>query len=359
MMPLNSLPIFGSSKEHTDDELITRHVQMQKELQVKQLVEHKTLIIAFKEFSAKKGVNLSDENFTWVPTIGIVATASGLLERLIGEIPRQRDRLASLDTLTQTYPYSSYHAGYMRTEHFMIMAHPHFRRGLHGNNNFAPHFIDLFWELDVKGISKFIALDEDRVRVNVDHSRYVEADTWYGAPFDNDISKIQSGLSKLRPPVDIKSHHISFFFADAHSLDVKWSQEKNIKMFQALELKSDDFHRILDGEKIFPARYIHAEFDTNNGVFRHFDGAMQYYTESEYFQRRDSDFNYNLKNHEQIKSRSKKLFKLNGCVETRTWVELCCHFFAGNPLIFEYFAGKYPTHVEQAISRIRERPPDM
>lgn len=172
------------------------------------------------------------------------------------------------------------------------------------------------------------------------------------APSD-DIEKIPNGIVKLRPPLDLKHSHVDTFFADVHCLDIKWSQEKNIKTFQALELKSENVFLVIEGEKFFPARYIHAEFDLDVGSFRHFDGAVQYYSESEYLQRRESDFNYNAKSQAQIKSRSKKLFKLNGRIETKVWVELCCHFLTGNPLTFEYYNGSYPSHVQEALSRIR------
>jgi len=88
--------------------------------------------------------------------------------------------------------------------------------------------------------------------------------------------------------------------------------------------------------------------------FRHFDGAIQLFTQEEYFQRRDSDFNFALKNPAHIKPRSNKVFKINGPLRTEDWVEFCCHFFAANPLTFEYFNGEYPRHVTEILERIRK-----
>ncbi len=163
--------------------------------------------------------------------------------------------------------------------------------------------------------------------------------------------------SKLRPPLDIDPRYISTFFADSYCLDVKWSQDGPIKTFQALELKNESVRMDVNGATLYPARYVHAEFDISTGVFRHFDGAIQYYSQSEYLIRRDSDFNYNGKNLTQIKSRSRKLFKLNGKVPVSTWVEFCCHFFTGNPLAFEYFSGAYPEYISDALQKIRSLPP--
>lgn len=141
-----------------------------------------------------------------------------------------------------------------------------------------------------------------------------------------------------------------------YCLDIKWAQEGSIKTFQSLELKSENVKIEVDGVTVFPARYIHAEFDINAGTFRHFDGAMQYLSEIEYFARRDSDFNYNAKNHTQIKSQSRKLFKLNGPMQVKTWVDLVCHFLAGDPLAYEYFSGAYPRHLNEVLERIRVLP---
>jgi hypothetical protein len=83
--------------------------------------------------------------------------------------------------------------------------------------------------------------------------------------------------------------------------------------------------------------------DTNK--FRHFDGAVHYYTEDEYLNRRDSDFNFNTKSLLCIKPYSEKLFKFNGNISVDMWVEFCSHFYAANPLVIEYFSGSYPEYV--------------
>lgn len=60
-----------------------------------------------------------------------------------------------------------------------------------------------------------------------------------------------------------------------------------------------------------------------------------------------------MKNPAHIKARSRKVFKINGSLATEDWVEFCCHFFAGNPLVYEYFDGNYPRYVDEALERIR------
>jgi hypothetical protein len=321
------------------------------EQEKQQLHLHREEIEAFMLLARKKGISLSDDSFGYVQTIGIVASAPKLVERLLAPMPRERDELLPFEWLTQN-ARECRQPGYVRHEHFTLMAHPHFRRALHGMNGFAPRFVDVFWGHGGPGVQKFVAIDEDRVKLNTG-GYIVELDTWFGAPFNEDVSKIPNGITKLKPPSELSGSHVSMFFADSHCFDVKWSGDGSVRTFQALEIKSEKSRVELGGEMFYPARYAHAEFDVARGSFRHFDGAMQYFTESEYLGRRDSDFNYNAKNREQIKSRSKKLFKLNGTVNTADWVDLCCHFFAQNPLAYEYFGGRYPNHVTEVLERIR------
>lgn len=343
----------------TDDisveQLLASHQDQLAQERAEMLEENAPIINTFIDYCAAKGVELKRADFDYVQTTGIVAKSPGLLFRLIDGVPVERDSLLPFKTLVERFSLEGCQEGYLNCGNFLAMAHPYFRRGFGEINNFAPRFIEKFWEFPTDSVNSYIALDEDRVRINVDGLCYFEADTWYGAQFSEDVTSIPSGVIKLRPPLDLNASLISFFFANAYALDIKWTQEGNIKTFQALELKSEDIKfRTEDGD-IYPARYIHAEYDLTLGAFRHFDGAVQHFKEEDYFGRRDSDFNYNAKNAKQIKASSKKLFKFNGRIETSQFVDMCCHFFAANPMSFEYFEGKYPEYVTDAIVKIRAR----
>lgn len=137
-----------------------------------------------------------------------------------------------------------------------------------------------------------------------------------------------------------------------YSLDIKWSSKDGIKVFQAEEFKVEKSRIIKNGKEYHPVKYLHAEFDIEAGSFRHFDGAIHFYTEDEYYQRRDQDFNYNFKNHLQLKTLSQKLFKINGQIEITDWVTLVSHYLTGNPLVFEYFEGKLPDRILQIIDKL-------
>ncbi|MEW7859039.1 hypothetical protein AB2M95_24265 [Pseudomonas chlororaphis] len=335
------------------DEMMARYIaEMEKESR-ERLAEASDMITKFTALAASKGVVLGAESFEYIQTIGIVAKAQGIARTLLGPISVERDGLLPFNEIAKRFPPSRHYEGYFACPDFILMAHRCYRRRMHPVNNWAPRFIGLFWQFDSPGIEKYIALDEDRVRIDVGGQGYFEADTWYGAPFDEDIRNIKNGIAKLRPPLDLESRHISSFFADAYCLDIKWSELNGIKSFQALEMKTEDIRVEVGGHHYFPARYLHAEFDLAANCFRHFDGAIQLFTEEEYFQRRDSDFNMTMKNPAHIKARSSKLFKINGPLKAKDWVNFCCHFYTANPLTFEYFSGEYPKHTIEILERIR------
>ncbi|HWL28531.1 MAG TPA: hypothetical protein VNQ97_06440, partial [Burkholderiaceae bacterium] len=265
--------------DQENEEMMARYFADMEKQSRERLAEAVDLIAKFTALAASKGVILSAESFEYIQTIGIVAKAQGIARALLGPIRTERDGLLPFKEIASRFPPSLHSEGCFAGPDCILMAHPCYRRGMHPLNNWAPRFIDLFWRFDGPGIEKYIALDEDRVRIDVDGLGYFEADTWYGAPFDEDIRDIKPGIAKLRPPLDLESRHVSIFFANAYCLDIKWSESDGIKSFQALEMKTENIRIEVGGQYYFPTRYLHAEFDVAANCFRHFDGAIQLFTE--------------------------------------------------------------------------------
>lgn len=338
------------------DEMVMQHQKRMREMEAEELLNASVQVEAFKEFAEARGVRLTDSSFHYSPPLGVTASAPGLLRALVDIKANSRDGLFAWADLTKVLQPGKFDAGCFVGTNFVAMADPCFRRQMYPGNNWAPRFIDLFWALADAGLEKSIALDEDRVRIDVDGSRYAEADTWYGPPFNKEISQIAPGNVKLRPPAELSNTRLQMFFSSAYCVDIKWSEAGGIKTFQALELKTEDVQIALSGGQYHPARYLHAEFDTQSRTFRHFDGAVQYLTEAEYQERKDSDFSLVYKTKQHIKPKSRKVFKLNGSIEVDDWVELSSHFFAANPLMFEYFNGAYPDHILNILEKLRALP---
>lgn len=304
-----------------------------------------------------KSINvvLDFESFSFIPTIGVVCEYPNILSKLVPALTQDKEGLYSWEDLSKYFKINNFNSGYFYDQNFVAMASSVFRRGMHVINNWAPRFIDEFWRLNMEGIEAYLSIDLNRVRVNVDKSRYMEFDTWFGAPFNEDITQIADGVSHLRPPSDLDESYLYSLFNDAYALDVCWSTKGSIKSFQALEFKGPKSVIQKSGETFHPVRYIHAEYDLKKTEFRHFDGATQYHTPDEYFARRDSNFRHNVKEDKKIKPESIKSFKLNGSVSVELWAELSSHFFASNPLIHEYFSGSYSPRLVDKLKKIRAR----
>lgn len=333
-------------------ELKERYIKAQKEEREKQLEDHSKTITDFIKLCSEIGLKLTNENFSYIQTIGIVAKYPNLLFHLKPELKKVDEELIECKSLEKHFEKKIFNSGMLYSDKFIAMAHPYFRRSLSEFANFAPRFIDLFWQFKDDKVKTYIALDANRVRINVDDSAYLELDTWYGASFKDKIENIPNGVVKIRPPAQLDETDISFFFNDAYSFDIKWTENSGIKTFQAEEFKTDKITITIDGIEYYPVRYIHAEFDIKNKQFRHFDGAIHFYEKDEYFQRRDSDLNFNEKIGTHLKAKTFKLFKMNDNVSIDTWITYTSHFCTGNPLVFEYFEGKYPDHIQDILNKI-------
>jgi hypothetical protein len=332
------------------------YLQSLRNTENEELLKNSSIIEKFILFCAKNGIILAAKNFSYIPTIGIVASYPNLLSFLNPNIELDKELLVSCDLLNANLEKRRLANGYYFAANYMVMAHPYFRRGFNEFNNWAPSFIDWFWMLKNIKSNLYIALDFNRVRINVDNSVCCERDAWFGAGFDKKINQIPDGITNYISPLDLNSFRIKFFFNDAYSLIISWKTKNGIKTFQAEEYKTEEVKFKFEGQDhfIYPVRYIHAEFDLQKDCFRHFDGAVHLYNEVDYYQMRDSDFNNNSKQKKQIKADSQKLFKMNGNIDKETWVKFTSHFFTGNPLIIEYFEGKYPKHITEMLQKVRE-----
>lgn len=335
-------------------------LEYKKEEARKELADNADIIEAFRQHFGKKGILLTSESFSYIPRIGIVATYPNIIGYLNEELSQDKDGLHDFAQLTTRYNQSAF-PGYIsgEGEKFMLMAHPHFRRAYDDEACYAPSFVDLFWKMRLPTIKSLIALDPNRVRINMDMRMYMEFDKWMGAYFKRDIASIPDDIVQLRPPQDIDDSTVFMLFANTHMLDIKWatawSDKDNqvVKSFYAEEFKTIDESISIDGLDYFPAKYIHAEFLLSSGHFKHFDGAIHFYTYDEYTGRVEADLNYNAKRDFQIKARSKKLFRIDGVIDIDTWVNFTCHFFTGDPLIQEYFEGKMPDRIQEILTALK------
>jgi hypothetical protein len=332
--------------------------QINKQLEIdkkKELENNSELINQFIQFCKKKKIILTLDNFDYIETIGIVATYPDLLNKLNTLLEKNDEELICCKILKKHYTQKSMYSGFLFENNYAAMAHSFFRRNFNSTANFPSKFIELFWKTIDTNIDFYITLDPNRVRIDINGATYSEKDKWYGPKFNKNIEEIPNEVVKLRPTKNLGGLSTSFFYNEIYSLDIKWTENKGIKTFHAEEFYNENLTVIFNGIKYFPVKYIHAEYDISLKKFRHFDGAIHLYTEDEYYQRRETDLNFNEKITKHIKSKTFKIFKMNNNISTETWLEFTSHFFSGNPLIHEYFEGKIPDYITNITNQLDKK----
>lgn len=340
----------------TDDSDYNEHLKRgaEYEARIKQenLDQYEEAITMIRDHCLESGLLLDNSCFDYTTSVGVTVRYPNILSILCPELIIDKEGLTDISTLDVKYK-RRFKPGYLQSDEYIIMAHPYFRRGCWTNSGFHIEFLGAFWTLNVPNISRYIALDKDCVRIDVDGPEYSEFDRWYASPFSKQIETISDGGGKYRPPLDIKPGWAAMLFADVYCLDIKWVTTDRVKVFYAEEIKNETAKIEFKGEICYPARYIHSEYDLQKKCFTHFDGAIHLYNEGDYLKRRDSDLDYNSKNNYKIKGSSQKLFKINGGIDVDTWVKLTSLFLAHNPLVFEYFDGAYPEEISSVLNTIK------
>ena len=334
-------------------EMQKEYLRREEEIRVNKLKDNKELIDKFILKLKVLSVNLEYSNFNYIPKTGIVVKYNNILKILNRNIDRDKEGLVKVSDLLKHYTIHPFIEGLFYSKDYIVLCHQYFRRGFHEQNYYAPSFIREYWNLDHDNTDSYIAIDFNCVRVDVNLHGIVERDRWFGSEFKYDISSIKDSIIKCRPPLDIDEFYVGFLFNNVYSLDIKWATKGHIKSFQAKEFKIPALKVDFEGEEFHPVRYIHAEFDLKSESFRHFDGAIHLYNVDEYLARIDSDFNHNYKDNNKLKSKSFKLFKLNGNVNKELWSLLSSHFLSKNPLFYEYVNGGYPDYLIEYLDRIR------
>ncbi|GFE72035.1 hypothetical protein [Chroococcus sp. FPU101] len=115
-----------------------------------------------------------------------------------------------------------------------------------------------------------------------------------------------------------------------------------LNFFEVLEISNIK----ISFESYYFNKYVHSERDINQKILRHVDGAVKIYLKAHYEQRQHSS----LPNHDSYKKI--KLWRIDGDIDIKVWIELISLFFKGNEMILEYFN---PVEFEKRFDlRIRD-----
>jgi hypothetical protein len=171
-----------------------------------------------------------------------------------------------------------------------------------------------------------LAIDGQRLRSRSEHEEIEERDYWYGPPLDDELldgkylvgetihGDREGGQSILNPYI---------------ATSFRWTADDQLKTIEIEELvpvNNDESDLVL-------ARYLHAIRDTSRQVFVHCDGAVKGYQRDRY-PRTVNGFADRGRS-----DRYRKVFRLDGEIQTDDWSRVASLWFRGNQLVLEYLAG--------------------
>jgi len=175
-----------------------------------------------------------------------------------------------------------------------------------------------------------------------DYRHEMELDTWFGPKFDrnklDDPNFVGLTVVGRTYPNSLDSYPLEkteFFW--------KTNEAESIKTLEIEELSSP----ANPYEHWQINRYIHAQRDMSNRIFRHLDGAAKVYAEDSYRARLSQPMPKNMRPAHYV-----KLFRIDGIIDLESWLSLVSMFYKGNEMVIEYFD---PELFNKEIRPFRER----
>ena len=223
----------------------------------------------------------------------------------------------------------------------VLFAHPFFRRNLSRINSLNSYFLGSFAEYVRSSplTDARLRLDPDLIGHGDSVRERLELEYWRGPHFRDDIENIQCGVAEHKADERLR------YFESIDKTQLWWKSPENREsargrqFFRTFEVEElvDDPSIGLDGEK-YGCRYSHAEYDIQETLISHFDGAIRAYAGDEYLSRIDKPINRAGKHSEYT-----KLFRLDSSIPVSSWKQLLTNFFRGNTFLS---ACPFPTRRE-------------
>jgi hypothetical protein len=292
------------------------------------------------ELLARLGLDLSSAPIFWHGEASAVVS-EGLAARMFPEFFSggkfaDKDGLADYTALLartrQIYP-GVFHEP---NRDILLFAHRFFRRSLSRRNSLNQYVLRSFDEAASKGLPARLRLDPDLLGHPESAKAIIELEYWHGPRFDNDLSKIASGVAQHASTASERE------YSRIDKTQVWWKNPETrhddqgvAQQFRTLEIEElvEDPSPGLDDEG-FGCRYAHAEYDIALDRISHFDGAIRAYAGEEYLSRIERSIDRAGKQSEYT-----KLFRFDGDVPISTWKRVLSDYFRGNELIPEYLGG--------------------
>lgn len=212
---------------------------------------------------------------------------------------------------------------------YILHYHQFLRSGFSANPNID--FISAFvrFRSKTKDTNQFrIAIDHRRIMKFADYQSFAERDIWFGPKF---APETLDDISNIGLTVVVRSQPSPFEFTNSLiKTEFLWKSNESEKV-KTLEIEEvGSFNNIHDHWHI--NRYAHSERDTAKQTFRHFDGAVKLYEQSNYQNRLDEKMPHQIKSKHYI-----KLFRIDGNINLENWLSLLSMFYKSNEMVIEYF----------------------
>ena len=205
--------------------------------------------------------------------------------------------------------------------------HPFLRRHFDGNVNDA--LIQTLLAVASNGTAALrLALNEQHFMAASAFSAYFERDHWWGPPLSHEVldNPHHVGVTVHGDPKSGLMHEYPRLYVD-------WSMNKEGQKVVQIEELSDHPGSSRAGLRL--VRYLHAIRDIEQGFFIHCDGAVRAYT-SEQYETRTSK---NYMTGRESATRYRKVFRIDGTIDTDAWSNIAARWFRGNLLMKEYLDG--------------------
>lgn len=259
---------------------------------------------------------------------------------VLATCPELRSRFDDDGLLTLTDDFVLFDGGLRYRKHFLHY-HQFLRRGFSSNPNFD--FLGTLARFRHETRNSYrIAIDHRRIMNFDDYRHEMELDTWFGPKF---------GRNKLDDPNFVGLTVVGRTYPnslDSYPLEKteffwKTNEAESIKTLEIEELSSP----ANPYEHWQINRYVHAERDMSNRIFRHLDGAAKVYAEDSYRARLSQPMPKNMRPAHYV-----KLFRIDGIIDLESWLSLVSMFYKGNEMVIEYFD---PELFNKEIRPFRER----
>jgi len=240
--------------------------------------------------------------------------------------PELRDRL-DRDGLLPVADDVVLHDGGVHYRDHMLHYHQLLRRGYTSNPNYDFLARLVLYHRRTSGANTFrVAIDHRRIMLKEWYARIIEADRWYGPPFDpsrlDDPSAV--GLTVIHRNDDPRFSLVNRL----EHTEFLWTRRASIKTFQVEGVSSPEYR--FEGYHF--NRYVHSERDIQAKVTHHLDGAVKVYHVGGYQDRLSTKLPKEAKCARRI-----KLWRIDGDIDLENWVDLICFFYKSNEMLIEYF----------------------